>query len=221
MSLLVSCEYGQSFKAENRKAPVQKRCKGTEFSSATNGSQENMRHPYVRAAFVVSGKAMCRTLLEGATFSFLQHQRTNHSTFSIQKPIFPFFFPRKSATRARGSLTNSERKTETSDFGTKNCHCGLGVREADFLTHPIKKRGCTERRCSPFVVSELGQWLLPIIFGRGPTAAVIHFLLVRKLFVACLRTNLKGLSNHPFGLDFVGLRTGREIYLFVHDVCTV
>lgn len=177
--------------------------------------------PTCGAAFVVSGKAMCRTLLEGATFSFLQHQRTNHSTFSILKPTFPFLFPRKPATRARGSLTNSERKTETSDFGTKNCHCGLGVREADFLTHPIKKRGCTERRCSPFVVSELGQWLLPIIFGRGPTAAVIHFLLVRKLFVACFLTNLKGLSNHPFGLDFVGLRTGREIYLFVHDVCTV
>ena len=129
--------------------------------------------------------------------------------------------PAGRVTCARGSLTNSERKTETSDFGTNNCHCGLGVREADFLTHPIKKRGCTERRCSPFVVSELGQWLLPIIFGRGPTAAVIHFFLVRKLFVAWIRANLKGLSNHPFGLDFVGLRTGREIYLFVHDVCTV
>ena len=79
--------------------------------------------PTCGAAFVVSGKAMCRTLLEGATFSFLQHQRTNHSTFSIQKPTFPFLFPRKSATRGRGSRDLRARVADK--LREKNGNVGL------------------------------------------------------------------------------------------------
>ena len=102
MSLLVSCEYGQSFKAENRKAPVQKRCKGTDFSSATNGGQENMRHPYVRCSVCCQRKGNVPHVARGR-YILISPAPTNKSLYIFNPEAYiPVFLSKKvSDPRAR------------------------------------------------------------------------------------------------------------------------